>query len=446
MQYNGYNLFVTEFEEASAYFNRGGEYWCYNHYDCDSNCSACMLCCNYGNRQAKIRLFAKMLMERGIEVKRPDVIDDLTSIKEHKICLHCGDFHDTDADLCPSCASNTLVMRCHHCGTYDLRVNLIKPHDSDHCYCTRCIEICAHVCNSCGEWYEHTYNDGHGNNLCHDCRANYDTCEGCGRYIRRHTISRMCIRCDKESRRSIHRYSFKPSPKFHGDGPIYIGVELEAGDAEKDDGDECANELAHSSPDLFYLKCDGSIPNYGFELVTHPCTLDFHKSHFPWINVLTKMTAYGLLSHDAPGDCGLHIHVNRNALKPNRWLLIDWFISTEQSKWETIARRASNRYCRMKRKKAHLSLKAQYGYTDERYYAVNFCNRNTVEFRLFRGTLKHSTLIGTISLVDALVSWAKQVKIHDILTSGAWDSYIKHVQSSNRWIDAINYLKQRGLL
>jgi hypothetical protein len=225
-----------------------------------------------------------------------------------------------------------------------------------------------------------------------------------------------------------------------------MGIELEAGDAGEDARDECAEELAQSASDLFYLKSDGSIPDYGFELVTHPCTLEFHKSKFPWISILAKMTANGLVSHNASEDCGLHIHVNRNALNPNQWLLIDWFISTEQSKWETIARRPANHYCRMKLRKHHLSLKEQYGHTDERYYAVNFCNKNTVECRLFRGRLRHSTLIGTISLVDALVSWAKTIKTHDIICTGAWDSFVKHIQSSNIWADAITYLKQRSLL
>lgn len=448
MTYAGYNVFISRFAVAARYFNDGNEYWCNRHYNCDGNCSACLLCCTYGNRLAKERLFAKLIMEQGIEVSRPDVLDDLTSIKERNICRYCGSFHDSDEDLCPACTTDIEIMRCHSCGVYEHHGDLIQPHDSDHHYCTRCIEIHARTCRDCGRWFEHSDDDGHGHNLCPDCRVDYDTCDYCGRCIRRSTIRNrvICPSCEEEASHTIHRYSFKPSPKFYGDGHVYMGIELEAGDAAEGNRDECAEELAHLAPDLFYLKADGSIPNYGFELVTHPCTLEFHKSKFPWIHILSKMTTKGLVSHSASDDCGLHIHVNRNALTPNQWLLIDWFVSTEQSKWATIARRPANHYCRMKNKKKHLPLKDQYGYTDDRYYAVNFCNKSTVEFRLFRGTLRYSTLICTIALVDALVSWAKSVKVHDIICTGAWDSFVKHTQSSNRWADAINYLKQRCLL
>ena len=37
-----------------------------------------------------------------------------------------------------------------------------------------------------------------------------------------------------------------------------------------------------------------------------------------------------------------------------------------------------------------------------RYAAVNLCNYATIEFRLFRGTLKHNTLIAAIELVKKL--------------------------------------------
>lgn len=43
---------------------------------------------------------------------------------------------------------------------------------------------------------------------------------------------------------------------------------------------------------------------------------------------------------------------------------------------------------------------AKKGYGGGRYFSVNLQNANTIEFRIFRGTLKYNTLIATLQLVD----------------------------------------------
>ena len=63
---------------------------------------------------------------------------------------------------------------------------------------------------------------------------------------------------------------------------------------------------------------------------------------------------------------------------------------------------------------------ARYGYKDTgreilehakksyqgRYTCVNLTNANTIEFRIFRGTLKYNTLIATLQFVEKLCSAA----------------------------------------
>lgn len=67
--------------------------------------------------------------------------------------------------------------------------------------------------------------------------------------------------------------------------PFFMGVELEI-----DKGDnvrECASALKTLSEreDYFYLKSDGSLDN-GIEIVTHPCSLEYHENSFPWKEVV----------------------------------------------------------------------------------------------------------------------------------------------------------------
>ena len=45
---------------------------------------------------------------------------------------------------------------------------------------------------------------------------------------------------------------------------------------------------------------------------------------------------------------------------------------------------------------------AKKGYHGGRYTCVNLTNRDTIEFRMFRGTLKYNTLIATLQLVDRI--------------------------------------------
>jgi hypothetical protein len=225
---------------------------------------------------------------------------------------------------------------------------------------------------------------------------------------------------------------------------IYLGFELEAGDANECPRDTVAEEIVDMTS-LCYLKDDGSIPDYGFELVTHPLTYLYHRDCAPWQDILSKMRAAWLLSHDASSSCGLHVHVNRNALNDNQWLIVDWFVHRFQSKWEQIARRSDDHWCAFKQKGAFDSLKDVYGKGCTRYRAVNFSNRNTVEFRLFRGTLRYETLIGTLALVDGLIRWARVVKTHDLLTDGIWESYIKFLKSYDRYAEGIEYLRYRNI-
>ena len=153
-------------------------------------------------------------------------------------------------------------------------------------------------------------------------------------------------------------------------------------------------------------------------------------------------------SHDlGESGCGLHVHVSRNYLTSYKWLLIDWFISKYQDKFEIIARRKETHWARFKKSNG-LPVKDVYGKSNgTRYQAVNFENRNTVEFRLFRGTLNFSTFMATLEIVDALVHWARQLSISDILASkDAFRNFTDYIRSNSLYENAVNYLNDKELI
>ena len=71
----------------------------------------------------------------------------------------------------------------------------------------------------------------------------------------------------------------------------------------------------------------GAMPNIeqggsledGLEIVTHPMSLDYQRTHMPWEALCRKAISLGYLSHRA-GTCGLHVHVSRDAFgQTERW-------------------------------------------------------------------------------------------------------------------------------
>ena len=58
-----------------------------------------------------------------------------------------------------------------------------------------------------------------------------------------------------------------------------------------------------------------------------------------------------------------------------------------------------------------------------RYQAVNLCNGSTVEFRIFRGTLKRDTLIASIELVCNMTKYAMEHTPSECLTA-TWQDVV----------------------
>ncbi len=137
------------------------------------------------------------------------------------------------------------------------------------------------------------------------------------------------------------------------------------------------------------------------ELVTHPMSLDYHKN-FCWNEIMKKAIYLGYRSHQT-STCGLHIHVNRSSFgdsceeQDEVISRILYFVENHWNELLKFSRRseyAMNRWA------------SRYGYenyaraildkakkrNNGRYAAVNLMNYATIEFRVFRGTLKLNTL------------------------------------------------------
>ena len=344
---------------------------------------------------------------------------------------------------------------CSHCGSF-IDTDDYEEFNGE-ILCSDCIDNFTSVCDCCGEriWSEDTYGDEY-TTLCYHCYNNhYTRCEECDSIIHNddayeYDNGYFCHECYQRIRKNaaIHEYSYKPTPIFYGDSNRYFGVELEIDGAGKDD--EYAEELldiANMREEHIYIKTDGSLDD-GMELVSYPMSLEYHKE-FCWEDIMHYAVRLGYRSHQT-STCGLHIHVNRDSLASDREeqdeviSRILYFVEHHWNELLKFSRRseyAMNRWA------------ARYGYENSpkaimdkakknygRYVAVNLCNYHTIEFRLFRGTLKYNTLIATLELVNQICELAVLMNDEEIAKL-SWSEFVAGITEP----ELIQYFKERSL-
>ena len=77
-----------------------------------------------------------------------------------------------------------------------------------------------------------------------------------------------------------------------------------------------------------------------------------------------------------------------------------------------------------------------------RYAAVNLENDATIEMRIFRGTLKYSTFIATLQMVDEICKVAISLS-DEFMQSLTWLDFVKGIADDKQ--ELINYLKEKRL-
>lgn len=349
---------------------------------------------------------------------------------------------------------NENEIYCAHCG------ERIENEDYDtingQIWCDACIDENTVTCDRCGErilYHDAVQDDD--TTLCQSCFNDfYHRCESCNciihdDYVNWNGDSPYCDRCYDNLSTEIEEYSYKPEPIFYGDGTRFFGIELEIDYGGKDDDNaRILKEIANIHGEHIYVKSDGSLDE-GLELVSHPASLDYHKS-YQWNEIMSKAISLGYRSHQT-STCGLHIHVNRNCLGDSREeqdeviSRILYFVEHHWNELLKFSRRSeyamnrwASRYGYENSAKAILD-KAKKG-NNGRYAAVNLMNYSTIEFRLFRGTLKLNTFMATLELVNAIIDVALDYS-EEGLHKLSWSEFVSSITEP----ELIAYLKERRL-
>ena len=421
-----------------------------------------------------------------------DCVEDMGYVQ----CQDCGkwfqavDGFEYEGDpLCSDCYDRNYCT-CDDCGEVIRQDDAYRIDGSDMYVCRDCRFGGSYAeCMDCGEvfYVDDGRFDEDGKFLCEGCYDWHDwmTCEDCGRFVSADDAVEIdgeyyCESCASEHRsefgctiadccdvdhgEAIHRYGFKPravikyrTNESDSNGTYGTEDEVDGGNELYEKAEPTALAIKGIT-DRLYMKHDGSLCN-GFEMVSHPQSLAYHMYEMPWRHVFSTCLKAGFRSHDA-GTCGLHIHAGRQAFGDSREdqdRVVRKIIVIVNRFWDEMTRFS-------RRTDSQLNSWAGRNYIsgyrpdtviddawaarripvanthDDRYVAVNCENEATVEFRIFRGTLKRDTLIASIQLVDNICNYAKSHSWDEIQHSAFLDvAQYKHFNE----LDA--YLQTRGL-
>lgn len=385
-------------------------------------------------------------------------------------CFECGEeipeddtmFETKYGDyLCEPCYYRYYAT-CDRCEDIVLENTRRWVEDDNDYVCEACADRYYYRCAECGNYFSDVRYDTRLTTICYSCSEYFFECEDCNDIYHIDAVhegsdgSYYCERCIDYHRVRIMDYDDDPDEfVFYGNGNYFYGVELEI-----DDGTNrsiAAEKIYNAGNNHIYLKHDGSLTSDGFEIITHPATLEYHMKAFPWADIINVAKKYDYKSHDTE-TCGLHVHVSREAFGNNRILqdlniakiiiIIDRFwnshiVPFSRRDYEKLDQWAKKPDCKILPLDDDVQIRGRIRdiRCKGRYQAVNITNSRTVEFRFFKGTLKLSTIYASIQLLETLIQFVIKTELKNIFTI-KWDDILKN----SNYNELNNYLNFKNLI
>lgn len=314
-----------------------------------------------------------------------------------------------DQQLCTECVAGWLpCVSCRAVTSPRVRT------DTDEPVCQRCAAVLFDLCYECSRYSAAGRYVSGGHRVCTSCVDRFDSCPDCG------TLTRAGRRCDcRIHREHVWHYSYKPDPRFHGEGPLYLGMELEIivpyyrySEAVSVVGDHLGR--------LGYLKQDSSIQPTGFELVTHPMSYRYAIEKFPW----PLLGALEELDCETDSTVGLHVHASRDGFDSPahiyRWMKL---LYRNESPVSTIARRRSHYapFDRTARARVKDTAKGPlHALGLARHQAINPYPRKTLELRVFASSLDVQRVQAALAFTAASIDYTRRLRVADV-RAGGWE-------------------------
>jgi hypothetical protein len=247
---------------------------------------------------------------------------------------------------------------------------------------------------------------------------------------------------DEDSIDEVHDYGYRPRPVFYS----WIAEQI---------GQSRHPQLAPAGVSgvvepFAYMKWDGSVGG-GFELVTHPHTLEAYQNRTVLWDALNHLRHHGWRSWGSSSSCGLHIHINNASfVNVGHGMRFLKFIFDNREPLIRFAGRDSSYsrfdYNQFVQRQVHTGwddngnaimqqqsvadVVKRKQVNDHRYLAVNVQNENTYELRFFKGNMNPKVVLACLEFVHALHSYTETLTSHDCLVNRAlgWRPFLAYIR------------------
>jgi hypothetical protein len=370
---------------------------------------------------------------------------------------------DNNSTICESCYRDD-YFTCERCGDIYAIGDSVEIHDLGEYWCESCADNSAYRCPDCGE-YNRRRSIG---DCCDSCGENYVSCYHCGDAVHIDNAETdddgdsYCSSCASDHivrHTALRTYHDNPTIKRHGimaPRTLTFGIEQETEFGQ--DKEEFAEWLAENLGDdetNFWCSEDGSLDGRtGVEIIHQPRTMDSWLEYVPTLEAIKKQCqATGRKSHDAE-NCGLHVHVGRNEIcnivadngsVQDAYRRMIYLLERFQPQIFRFTRRTQetiDAYAKFYSRYHEVTVAHpnDCGRDSPRKVALNLTKSNTIEFRIFRGTMQPETVLASIQLCEAIVLSACELTNDDCLTL-SWDSLLTYCNRA----EILAYAEKRKL-
>jgi len=215
-------------------------------------------------------------------------------------------------------------------------------------------------------------------------------------------------------------WSQKEQKKHQYQG-LTIGLEIEV-EGNYDCSQEKIVEIASAYNWIIACETDGSLGQYGVEIITHPMSYNFLKENKKQIReLINRLRASGCTSHDN-GRCGLHVNFGRGPLLTPcvTYKMIKLIKELGNIDCGRLLRRITRRAdltrwssTAYSYSPARLARSSNARVYEGRYRFINLQNNNVVEFRGFRGTLIDESFFASIEFCKKFAEFCTKTSIQN---------------------------------
>jgi len=328
------------------------------------------------------------------------------------------------------------VVNCYNCGS-EVNIDDTQEIDGEH-VCQECIDNHYYTCERCGDYIheDDICETTRGDIICQRCADYYYIyCERCNNYFRGDDMTYCeedetyyCDECYDDRMEELentetgdnyvgsyhqHHSQYQYHMQFlegeDEENTITYGVETEMENINGDTTNEQEVLQVFSTASIKREHEHDSSLNYGgIEDITYPFSYEYAMASVENTKeVFEKAIALGYR-----GDrdhCGIHIHVKRpsDEVIDRIWLIMETFkreilqVARRHnehyahfiSDWNSVNEKTLKSICYINKNKNK----------DDRYYALNLTNNNTIEFRIFKSTLNYRTWYAYLQFINNIM-------------------------------------------